>query len=56
VSLAATLVVAVVQLRRADARVDVHLRPRPHLHVREPARDGKPPLELRLPAVRPAVR
>lgn len=48
-SLACTLVVALVQLRRAHATVLVHLRPRPHLHVREPARDGVPALELRMP-------
>jgi hypothetical protein len=56
VSLAAVLATAVVQLRRAGGQVNLHLRPQPHLHVREPARDGIPAVELRVPAVRPAAR
>jgi hypothetical protein len=54
-SLAAALLVGAVQLRRARARVLVHLRPRPHLHVTEAGRDGVPPLELRMPEL-PAPR
>jgi predicted MFS family arabinose efflux permease len=56
VSLAAALAVGVVQMRRSRARVLVHLRPRPHLHVTEPGGDGVPPVELRMPELRPAVR
>jgi predicted MFS family arabinose efflux permease len=55
-SLAATLVAGAVQLRRANARVGVHLRPLPHVHVSEPPRDGRPALDLRMPAYRPAAR
>jgi hypothetical protein len=56
VSLAAALIVGVVQLRRSRARVLVHLRPSPHLHVTERGPDGVPDLELRLPSLRPATR
>jgi MFS family permease len=56
VSLACTLVVALVQLRRSHATVLVHLRPRPHLHVTEPASDGSPALDLRMPRLPAAVR
>lgn len=52
VSVLATVVMAVLQLRRAGGKVSVHLRPRPHLHVFEPARKGVPAFELRVPAVR----
>jgi MFS family permease len=50
VSLVATLVAVSVQMRRANATVDLHLRPLPHVHLHEPARDGRPPLDLRIPA------
>jgi MFS family permease len=56
VSLLATLVLAVLQLRKVGGRVRVHLRPRPHVHVFEPARQGAPAFELTVPRVRPAVR
>jgi MFS family permease len=55
VSLTCTLLVALVQLRRSHARVLVHLRPRPHLHVTEPGVDGSPALELRMPRLPAAV-
>jgi MFS family permease len=55
-SLACTLLVALVQLRRSRATVLVHLRPRPHLHVTEPGRDGSPALELRMPRSPATVR
>jgi MFS family permease len=55
VTLGAGLVVAVLQVRRAHGRVRVHLRPTPHLHVFEPARDDAPALELRMPPVRQAA-
>nr|WP_205863895.1 MFS transporter [Planosporangium mesophilum] len=54
-SLAAGLVMSVVHLRRADAEIGLHLHPRPHVHVREPAPDGRV-LDFRLPAIRPAAR
>ncbi|MEV4515380.1 MFS transporter [Dactylosporangium sp. NPDC049525] len=56
VSLLATLVMAAMQLRKVGGKVSVHLRPRPHLHVFEPARKDTPAFELRVPRVRPAVR
>jgi MFS family permease len=57
ISLVAALTVGAVQLRRSRARILVHLRPRPHLHVTEPGPDGVPALELRIPkGLRPAVR
>jgi MFS family permease len=56
VSLACTLVVALVQLRRSRATVLVHLRPRPHLHVTEPGHDGSPALDLRMPRLPATVR
>lgn len=56
VSVLAALVVAVLQLRRAGGRVHVHLRPSPHVHVFEPARENAPAMELRVPRVRPAAR
>lgn len=55
-SLVATVVAFVIQLRRAHGRIDLHLRPRPHVHVSEPARAGSPAIDLRVPRVRPAVR
>jgi MFS family permease len=55
VSVLAGLVVSVVQLRRSEAEIDVHLRPRPHVHVREPAPDGAV-IDFRVPAIRPAAR
>jgi MFS family permease len=56
VSVLATLVMAALQLRKVGGKVRVHLRPRPHLHVFEPARKDTPAFELRVPRVRPAVR
>jgi MFS family permease len=56
VSVLATLVMAALQLRKVGGKVSVHLRPRPHLHVFEPARKDTPAFELRVPRVRPAVR
>jgi MFS family permease len=56
VSLAAALIVGAVQMRRSQARVLVHLRPRPHLHVTERGTDGVPAVELTMPKLRPAVR
>jgi MFS family permease len=53
-SLAAALTVGLVQVRRSRATVLVHLRPRPHVHVTEPGRDGAPGVDLRMPALRPA--
>ena len=53
-SLAAALVVGLVQVRRSRATVLVHLRPRPHVHVTEPGRDGAPGVDLRMPELRPA--
>jgi MFS family permease len=55
VSLAAALIVGLVQLRRSRATVLVHLRPRPHVHVTEPGRDGTPAVDLRMPKLRPAA-
>jgi MFS family permease len=55
ISLCAAVAVAVVQVRRVDAQVRVHLRPLPHLHVLEPERDGTPAQELRVPAARTAA-
>jgi MFS family permease len=54
-SLIAGLAVGLVQLRRADAEIGLHLRPHPHVHVREPAPDGRV-LDFRVPAIRPAAR
>jgi MFS family permease len=54
-SVLAGLVMSVVQLRRADAEIGVHMRPRPHVHVREPAPDGRV-IDFRVPAIRPAAR
>jgi MFS family permease len=54
-SMVAGLVMGVVQLRRADAEIGLHLRPRPHVHVREPAPDGHV-IDFRVPAIRPAAR
>jgi MFS family permease len=56
VSLVAALAVGVVQLRRSRARVLVHLRPRPHVHVTEPGSDGLPPVELRVPRLQDHLR
>jgi MFS family permease len=55
VSLLAGLVVGLIQLQRADAEIGLHLRPRPHVHVREPAPDGRV-IDFRVPAIRPAAR
>jgi predicted MFS family arabinose efflux permease len=52
----AAMLVALVQLRRSHATVLLHLRPRPHLHVTEPGRDGSPALELRMPRLPATVR
>jgi MFS family permease len=54
-SVLAGLVVAVVHLRKADAEIGVHMRPRPHVHVREPAPGGGV-MDFRMPAIRPAAR
>jgi MFS family permease len=54
-SVLAGLVMSVVHLRRADAEIGLHLRPRPHVHVREPAADGRV-IDFRMPAIRPAAR
>jgi MFS family permease len=51
-SLVAALVIALIQVRRSNARVRVHLRPTPHVHLAEPASDDSPALELRVPALR----
>jgi MFS family permease len=56
VSLIAAISVAIVQVRRVDARVRVHLRPLPHVHVLEPARNGTPATELRVPSARVGTR
>jgi MFS family permease len=53
-SVLAGLLLGAVQLRRSDAAIGLHLRPRPHVHVRAPAPDGV--VDLRVPAVRPAAR
>jgi MFS family permease len=53
-SLLCAVVVAILQLRRVGGQVRVHLRPLPHVHVFEPAREGSPAVELRVPKVRPA--
>jgi MFS family permease len=55
VSLAAGLLVLVMQLRRTNGQVTVHLRPRPHVHVFEPATDDEPAVELRVPRLREAA-
>jgi MFS family permease len=49
-SLLAAAVGAIVQLRSSDAAIGLHLRPTPHVHLREPALDGGV-FEFRLPAV-----
>jgi MFS family permease len=56
ISLLAAAIVAAVQVRRVDAELRVHLRPLPHLHVLEPARNGAPAVELRMPSARTASR
>jgi MFS family permease len=55
-SLACTLAVALVQLRKSRATILLHLRPRPHLHVTEPGDDGAPAFELRMPRAPATVR
>jgi len=55
-SLVAGAAVLGLQMRSAGGRVRVHFRPLPHVHVSEPASADRPALELRVPAVRPAVR
>ena len=54
-SVLAALVVTAAQLRHTDATIGLHLRPRPHVHVREPAADGAV-IDFRMPAIRPAAR
>jgi MFS family permease len=54
--LLAALIVAAVQVRRVHAQVRVHLRPSPHVHVRERAHDATPAPEERLSGLRPVVR
>ena len=56
VSLIAAVIVSVMQVRKVGGRVRVHLRPSPHVHVFEPARDDAPAVELRVPKLRPAAR
>jgi MFS family permease len=56
ISLVAALAVGVVQIRRSRARVLVHLRPRPHVHVTEAGVDGVPAVELRIPAFQDHLR
>jgi MFS family permease len=55
VSLLAGLVTGLVQVRRADVEIGLHLRPRPHVHVREPAGDGRV-IDFRVPALKAAAR
>jgi predicted MFS family arabinose efflux permease len=55
VTLVAALLIGLMQVRRTRAGVQLHLRPRPHVHVTEPARDGVPAVEVRLPELRPAA-
>ena len=55
VSLVAGLVVLITQLRRTNGQVRLHLRPRPHVHVFEPATDEEPAVELRVPRLREAA-
>jgi len=55
ISLAAALTVLVMQLRRTNGQVTVHLRPRPHVHVFEPATGDEPAVELRVPRLREAA-
>jgi MFS family permease len=50
-SLVAALIIGLVQVRGSRAKVRLHLRPRPHVHVREPERDGVPAVDLRMPAL-----
>jgi MFS family permease len=52
VTLVAALLVGLMQIRRTGADVRLHLRPRLHIHVTEPARDGVPAVEVRLPELR----
>jgi MFS family permease len=56
VSLLCAVGVTIVQVRQAGSQVRVHLRPLPHVHVSEPARDDVPAVELRVPKVRAAAR
>ncbi|GIJ44433.1 MFS transporter [Virgisporangium aliadipatigenens] len=51
-SLVAALAIALIQVRRSKARVRVHLRPSPHVHLAEPASAEGPALELRVPTLR----
>jgi MFS family permease len=55
-SLLAAVIVGLVQVRRTRARVLLHLRPSPHVHVREVARDGSPAVEVRMPELPAPVR
>jgi len=55
-SLLAGVVVGIVQLRRAGAKIGLHLSPRPHVHVREPDTDGAGVIDFRVPAIRAAAR
>src|SRR5262249_49324851 len=52
ISLLCALAVAITQLRKVGAQVRLHLRPSPHVHVFEPAREDAPAVELRVPAIR----
>jgi hypothetical protein len=52
-SVLAAVVLAVLQVRKTNGQVRVHLRPTPHVHVFEPARDDEPAVELRVPRLRP---
>jgi MFS family permease len=53
-SVLAGAVLGAVQLRRSDAVIGLHLRPRPHVHFQDHAPDGV--VDFRLPAVRSAAR
>jgi MFS family permease len=55
-SLVATVVIGLVQIRRSRATVLLHLRPSLHVHVTEPAREGVPAVDVRLPGTRAAAR
>ncbi|HLL69535.1 MAG TPA: MFS transporter [Micromonosporaceae bacterium] len=55
ITLVAALVAGAGELRRMGARVRLHLTPVPHVHVSEPAHNGSPAMELRVPKIRPAA-
>jgi MFS family permease len=52
VSMLAGAIVLALQMRSARSQVSLHFRPRPHVHVFEPAHDDEPAVELRVPALR----